>query len=802
MGKVLSERTANKLAELIRRPHNLARASESRTPAAVLVALCGEEIDTDPRPHYYGTLQWLPDLDGPVSVTAAEDGVLLADVNGNALVPGQVYGVVAGGMVDGWPVFWADAAGAGGALQPLLAEIVSDDGETPPVHTAKRKTRDTDNTVIDYDPAEVFEQVLNPLEEAIPAGTLVEIYEIADQPGWWWADPVPVAMELACHLAYDESGAAVVTPLTLAGNAADTGLVQVQPPGDPPPCPLLAVDVAMDDTYTADLVESVTSVVVDEDSLGDPVAAIRITTTKRQHYWDANARGLLIDVREAATAIPAADYIRFEDSETIKWSVETDGAGGTGEALIAVVDRDVVTTISLYPIISSVLSLSGGVLRITNTHRPLVFGLDAAGMPVAVTVGTDTQSMSAVNLCMVQACCDAESLSLTASASPASGEPPFEPEFHATPTGGVGPFTFLWGFGDEFGGGENTSTDQNPTHAYELEGEYEAVVMVTDACGKTATASVFVTAAAVVESTWDCVDGSCVERLDGTGAYATQAACETACAPPPPAVHCRTYSAGGSTLEWSGSNWTNGSYTLTPPSGSGPGSTGSGTWSITDGMCTWTSATWDGSGTEVFTLASGDAEMCASSVSVSCQDAYDPCYGAESLYGNVNQDSGSGLPLTVNYTSSPSGGVGPYTYAWVFDGGTPSTSTAQNPTVVYYGSGEWDAATLDVTDACDTVSNNTGSSIHVDAMYANVGQDANNGGEPLTVHYTCDAMGGTGPFTYDWVFPGGSPGTSTSATPAVTYSAGDWGAATCTLTDAYGNSAGGEGSSIHVEMMI
>lgn len=79
---------------------------------------------------------------------------------------------------------------------PVLAEITGNDAATPPVHTAKRKTRKdtaTINTVVDFDPPAEFDQVLNPLESAIPDGTLVELLPIPDFPDWWWAFPVSVA---------------------------------------------------------------------------------------------------------------------------------------------------------------------------------------------------------------------------------------------------------------------------------------------------------------------------------------------------------------------------------------------------------------------------------------------------------------------------------------------------------------------------------------------------------------------------------------------------------------------------------
>ena len=55
-------------------------------------------------------------------------------------------------------------------------------------------------------------------------------------------------------------------------------------------------------------------------------------------------------------------------------------------------------------------------------------------------------------------------------------------QFTGTAWGGVEPYTWSWDFGD----GE-TSTDQNPTHAYTEEGEYEIILTVTDAENNTST---------------------------------------------------------------------------------------------------------------------------------------------------------------------------------------------------------------------------------------------------------------------------------------------------------------------------
>jgi len=78
----------------------------------------------------------------------------------------------------------------------ILAVITANDGGTPPVHTARRKTRSTDgeeNLVVSYFPEVLYHQVLNPLEEVIPAGTLVILTPIPECPDWFWAVPLLAA---------------------------------------------------------------------------------------------------------------------------------------------------------------------------------------------------------------------------------------------------------------------------------------------------------------------------------------------------------------------------------------------------------------------------------------------------------------------------------------------------------------------------------------------------------------------------------------------------------------------------------
>ena len=81
---------------------------------------------------------------------------------------------------------------------------------------------------------------------------------------------------------------------------------------------------------------------------------------------------------------------------------------------------------------------------------------------------------------------------VTATGTPASGTRPLAVSFTSTPSGGTSPYTYSWSFGD----GSTAATTQNPSHTYTTAGSYTAKVTVTDKNGKTATASVAITATA------------------------------------------------------------------------------------------------------------------------------------------------------------------------------------------------------------------------------------------------------------------------------------------------------------------
>src|SRR5690606_12651764 len=111
----------------------------------------------------------------------------------------------------------------------------------------------------------------------------------------------------------------------------------------------------------------------------------------------------------------------------------------------------------------------------------------------------------------------------------------------------------------------------------------------------------------------------------------------------------------------------------------------------------------------------------------------------------------------------------PDSWNWTFEGGTPATSTDQSPVVTYSTAGTFDASLV--------VSNVAGTSdAQIKTEYITVDQaplsdfeaDDRLITEGETVTFT-DLSGNTAD-SWLWTFEGGTPATSTDASPVVTYS--------------------------------
>ena len=125
-------------------------------------------------------------------------------------------------------------------------------------------------------------------------------------------------------------------------------------------------------------------------------------------------------------------------------------------------------------------------------------------------------------------------------------------------------------------------------------------------------------------------------------------------------------------------------------------------------------------------------------------------------------------------------------WSWSFPGGTPSTSTAQNPVVSYVTAGTYDVTLV--------ATNSTGSNTITKTMYitvnpyiapvlpvanftANITTLTANG----SVNFT--DLSTNAPATWSWTFNGGTPGNSTVANPGVAYKSAGTYNVTLTVTN-------------------
>jgi PKD repeat protein len=118
----------------------------------------------------------------------------------------------------------------------------------------------------------------------------------------------------------------------------------------------------------------------------------------------------------------------------------------------------------------------------------------------------------------------------------------------------------------------------------------------------------------------------------------------------------------------------------------------------------------------------------------------------------------------VSFTSTVSGGVPSYTYAWAFGDG--ATSTAANPTHTYVTPGVY-TGWLNVTGS-DHVTASANRSITVHAAFsASFTTSPTSPQAGASVMFISSLSGGTSPYTYSWTF--GDGGTSNLANPTHVY---------------------------------
>jgi len=411
-----------------------------------------------------------------------------------------------------------------------------------------------------------------------------------------------------------------------------------------------------------------------------------------------------------------------------------------------------------------------------------------------------------------------------------TGNAPLTVKFEGSASGGVAPYSYAWTFGDGTSG-----TGSAPTHTYTAQGDFEAVLTVTDGASIAAQASVLVVvlppvgilAASIATNVtggpaplsvsfhgsasggsapyvylWIFGDGSAsasgaaaVHTYTTTGSFeATLTVTDSTGSVTSSQVDVIVTAVSGSLVASASAIVTTGvAPFLASFSGSAHGGTApyTFTWSFGDG-----SAEVNGSlvahlyataGTYLATLTvtdtSGNVTTAHAQVSVTSSVS-------GSLQATASTTVTSGVaPLTVNFHAGVAGGTAPFDYLWSFGDGAASTEAA--PSFVYTAAGSY-AAILVVTDATGATALSfvnvqvfaTAPSLSVGAAARIVAASTTS----ETVAFTASASGGPGPYAYAWNFDDGSAA-STATNPEHTFtSSGDF-AVTLEVTDRTGRSS-------------
>jgi len=360
------------------------------------------------------------------------------------------------------------------------------------------------------------------------------------------------------------------------------------------------------------------------------------------------------------------------------------------------------------------------------------------------------------------------------------------PGFNFTSTGlavsfnntSVNGTSYLWEFGDG-----TTSTLQNPTHTYANGGTYTVKLTTTNACGSTSmTKTVSLIPAPEASFTTSGSPGCAPQTVTftNTSIGATSFNWSFPGATPPASTDTSpvvvydqpgTYTATLVAINTSGTDTATATIQIGTVPGTGFSSSTSGlVATFTNSTTNGTSYSWDFGDGSTSTETDPTHSYTADGVYTVVLTATNACGSS-----TVTQTVTITTPPSANFTAGPLTGCpgmtvvydntssdNATTFAWSFPGGTPDTSSLENPAVVYNTSGQYDVTLI--------ASNSAGADTVVFVNYIQVGSapvagfsSTSNG---AVVSFTNSSTNAT---SYSWDF--GDNSGSSEANPVHTYAA-------------------------------
>ncbi len=152
---------------------------------------------------------------------------------------------------------------------------------------------------------------------------------------------------------------------------------------------------------------------------------------------------------------------------------------------------------------------------------------------------------------------------------------------------------------------------------------------------------------------------------------------------------------------------------------------------------------------------------------------------------------------TVSFSSTSTNAV---SYQWTFEGGTPSSSTEASPTVTYNSEGAF-SVTLKAFNSSNVSDEETQEGLINVAYPAPTASFTSSSQLVKTGESVSFTNSSTNAVAYEWTFEGGSPSTSTSVNPTVTYnSAGTYTVSLKAINE--GGASVTETKTAHVKVMV